>query len=224
MAANKEKSSYQIIGLVTASVFLMLFAFTMYKLNRASATPYKTQLKNGYATMDDDYLDSPSTTSPLDTLISKRKGGSPPDPITQKKSQRFEFYSVLPDFQVDASVSKDAATQNNNQTLNTATSTRAEQLGGQVIRVPANAHPAIQENSNRAGEFLQAGSFMDISDARRRRAEVIMLGLNAKVESAQVQGRIYHRVKLGPYGDQNQRQTARQRLAAAGIEVIVKSH
>ena len=227
MAASKPQSSYQIIGLVTASVFLMLFAFTMYKLDRAGATPYKTQLKNGYATMDDSYLDPPKTEHPLDAIIANRKTdatavvANPPE-----KQQRFEFYSLLPDFQVDVPMDNDrlrrAAAQGAREALESATQV-TEQLAGQVIQVPANARPAAHIMDSARGEFLQAGSFMDMSDARRRRAEVIMLGLNAKVESAQVQGRIYHRVKLGPYEDQRLRVQAQQRLATAGIDVIIKS-
>lgn len=228
MAESKPQSSYQIIGLVTASIFLMLFAFTMYKLDRAGATPYKTQIKNGYATMDDSYLDPPKTEHPLDAIIANRKSDAAAvtAKAPERTKERFEFYSVLPDFQVDVPTDNDrlrrAAAQSAREALESAKQV-AERLAGQVIQVPANARPAAQIMDSVRGEFLQAGSFMDMSDARRRRAEVIMLGLNAKVESAQVQGRIYHRVKLGPYEDQRLRVQAQQRLATAGIDVIVKS-
>ncbi len=226
MAANKPESSYQIIGLATASIFLMLFAFTMYKLDRAGATPYKKQLEHGYATMDDSYLDPPTNTHPLDALIAKRRETTAPvAKKPEKPPQRFEFYSVLPDFQVDVPTDSDrlrrVAAQSAREALNAATSS-AEQLAGRIIQVPANAK-SPQQFSQDSGEFLQAGSFVDMSDARRRRAEVIMLGLSAKVESAEVQGRLYHRVKLGPYTDQHLRQQALQRLASAGIDAIVKT-
>jgi len=228
MAASKQQSSYQIIGLITASVFLMLFAFTMYKLDRAGATPYKTQVKNGYATMDDSYLDPPETANPLDTILAARTGGATTVAAKPKSApNRFEFYSVLPDFQVDVPTDNDrlrrSAEQNARQARDLATNA-AQLQTEQVIQVQANARPATHiANSASNGAFLQAGSFIDMSDARRRRAEVIMLGLNAKVESAQVQGRIYHRVKLGPYADTSQRQQAQQRLVTAGIDAIVKS-
>jgi len=232
MAASKPQSSYQIIGLVTASVFLMLFAFTMYKLDRAGATPYKTQVKNGYATMDDSYLDPPKTTHPLDAMIANRKAGEPVISPDKPKTppQRFEFYSVLPEFQVDVPTDNDrlrrAATRSASEALESATAAvdrQLENLAGHVVQVPAKSHTANQLIAGGTGEFLQAGSFIDMSDARRRRAEVIMLGLNAKVESAQVQGRVYHRVKLGPFDATRDRLQAQQRLASAGIEVIVKS-
>lgn len=226
MAANKAQSSYQIIGLATASVFLMLFAFTMYKLDRAGPTPYKTQLKNGYATMDDSYLDTPSRIHPLDALVAQqRQNAAAASQAPQKPPQRFDFYSVLPEFQVDVPTDSDrlrrVAAQSAKEALSAAASS-AEQLAGRIIKVPANAK-SPQSNLYDAGAFLQAGSFMDMSDARRRRAEVIMLGLSAQVESAQVQGRLYHRVKLGPYADQGLRQQAQQRLAIAGIDVIIKA-
>lgn len=227
MAASKPQSSYQIIGLATASIFLMLFAFTMYKLDRAGATPYKTQVKNGYATMDDSYLDPPRTTHPLDAMIAGRKPGEaiavPSEP--ERAPERFAFYSVLPEFRVDVPPDSDslrrAAARSARQALESATA-EAEQLAGQLVQVPANARPTGRVDSG-SGAFLQAGSFIEMSDARRRRAEVIMLGLSAKVESAQVQGRVYHRVKLGPYTDAQQRLQAQQRLAGAGIDAIVKA-
>lgn len=226
MAASKPQSSYQIIGLVTASIFLMLFAFTMYKLDRAGATPYKTQVKNGYATMDDSYLDPPAPSNSIEAIISARSGNTPPPAAPKpKSSDRFEFYSVLPDFQVDVPTDNDrlrrSAAQSARQALDAAT---APAQSHEIIQVQAKARPAAQIiNSGGDGAYLQAGSFIDMSDASRRRAEVIMLGLNAKVESAQVQGRIYHRVKLGPYADASQRQQAQQRLVTAGIDAIVKS-
>ncbi len=228
MAAKKEQSSYQIIGLITASVFLMLFAFTMYKLDRAGATPYKTQLKNGYATMDDSYLDPPETTHPLDALIAKRtKSQQVVVAKPEKPPQRFEFYSVLPDFQVDVPTDSDrlrrAASQTARQAYEAATTTTENQTAGRVVRVQANARQPQQSVEGLTPLFIQAGSFLDMSDARHRRAEVIMLGLNAQVESAEVQGRLYHRVKLGPYNDSGQRVQAQQRLADAGIDAIVKS-
>jgi len=233
MASKKPEPSYQLIGLATASIFLMLFAFTMYKLERSGATPYKTQLKNGYATMDDSYLDPPEQTNPIDALLAKRAAPDPNSAANKPDStrERFEFYSVLPDFQVDVPADGDrlrrSAAQAARDALDKATDgakTQIEQLAGQVIQVPANARPSTQPARTASrGNFLQAGSFADMSDASRRRAEVTMLGLKAKVESAEVQNQLYHRVKLGPFTDATSRSEALQRLHTAGIDAIIKS-
>ena len=234
--AAKPTANYQLIGLATASVFLMLFAFTMYKLERSGATPYKTQVKNGYATMDDSYLDPPRSTNPLDDLLESRRdrvaAANSRKEARDDDNRRFEFYSVLPDFQVDVPTDNErfqrSAAAHAAKTVKAFaddTIEAAEELAGRIIKIPTNASTTNNTPSLTArGDFLQAGSFMDMSDASRRRAEVIMLGLNARVESADVNGRTYHRVKLGPFSSQIDRHRAHKRLASANIDAIVRSN
>jgi|GEM_PF-5054439 len=223
MAASKPQSRYRLVGLATASTFLALFAFTMYKLNRAGSAPHQGQLKNGYATMDDSYLDPPKKLSVFESLLAKRQEKTAAkEEQPAKPKQRFEFYSVLPDFQVDVPTDNDRLRREATQRAQQARDANVSQP--RIVQVQTKSQPARVIATQAAGAYLQAGSFIDMSDARKRRADVIMLGLQAHVESAQVRGQLYHRVKLGPYADNTQRQRAQQRLVTAGIDAIVKAN
>ena len=48
--------------------------------------------------------------------------------------------------------------------------------------------------------LLQAGAFGASGDAETVKAKIAMLGLNARVESAQISGKTVYRVRMGPYG------------------------
>ena len=68
---------------------------------------------------------------------------------------------------------------------------------------------------------LQAGSFRSNADADRRRAELILQGFDATVQSVKLEnGNSWHRVMIGPYNNQNTMHRAQDQLAANGIETL----
>ena len=70
--------------------------------------------------------------------------------------------------------------------------------------------------------FLQAGSFRNEQDADRLRAELIISGYAARIESVTVEGSgKWHRVQLGPFNDQTGAERIRQQLASLDIESMV---
>ena len=61
--------------------------------------------------------------------------------------------------------------------------------------------------------YLQAGSFQQASDADTRRAELAMLGLSSEIEVATAtDGTAWHRVRVGPYVQQQELDRARRLL------------
>ena len=67
------------------------------------------------------------------------------------------------------------------------------------------AVPAVPES----GLYIQAGAFTDISNARRLEAQLSAMG-NTLVAMADIGGRVFHRVRVGPVAD---RATAEQMLS-----------
>jgi cell division protein FtsN len=47
-----------------------------------------------------------------------------------------------------------------------------------------------------------------------------MLGLSARVESAQVEGRTVYRVRMGPYGSAGELAEAKRKLADGGLPAL----
>ncbi|EKU25760.1 hypothetical protein XTG29_01214 [Xanthomonas translucens pv. graminis ART-Xtg29] len=47
-----------------------------------------------------------------------------------------------------------------------------------------------------------------------------MLGLSARVESAQISGKTVYRVRMGPYGTASELAAAKQKLTGSGLPAI----
>lgn len=86
------------------------------------------------------------------------------------------------------------------------------------------AAPAAQAADTEARYILQAGAFGASGDAEAVKARIAMLGLNARVESAQINGRTVYRVRMGPYGSATELSDAKAKLSSGGLPAIaVKS-
>lgn len=66
---------------------------------------------------------------------------------------------------------------------------------------PAGSAPAAQTPpaSTQTTYYLQAGAFRTEADAEAMKARLLMLGMTAFVQKAQVDGTTWHRVRLGPF-------------------------
>lgn len=67
---------------------------------------------------------------------------------------------------------------------------------------------------------LQAGSFAASGDAEAVKAKIALLGLNARVESAQINGKTMYRVRMGPYGTATELADAKSKLASGGLPAM----
>lgn len=118
-----------------------------------------------------------------------------PVPVAQEPhpSARFDFYDMLPQFEVV------------------------------IPEVEANAVPDARATAvEEPGTYvLQAGSFRELADADRMQATLALLGIESRVQRVTIDDDIYHRVRVGPtenLGDLNQ---VRRRLWDAEIEVLL---
>jgi cell division protein FtsN len=67
---------------------------------------------------------------------------------------------------------------------------------------------------------LQAGAFGASGDAEAVKAKIALLGLNARVESAQINGKTVYRVRMGPYGTASELASAKGKLASGGLPAL----
>lgn len=84
------------------------------------------------------------------------------------------------------------------------------------------AAPAISSapTSKDARYILQAGAFGASGDAESTKAKIALLGLSARVESAQIGGKTVYRVRMGPYGTASELAEAKQKLASGGLPAM----
>ena len=66
----------------------------------------------------------------------------------------------------------------------------------------------------------QAGAFGAAGDAEEVKARIAMLGLGARVESGQANGRTVYRVRMGPYASAGELAEAKQKLADSGLPAM----
>ena len=90
---------------------------------------------------------------------------------------------------------------------------------------PPTAAAANNEAAPSARYLLQAGAFGASGDAEATKARIAMLGLTARVESAQVDGKTVYRVRMGPYGSASELADAKNKLSNGGLPAIaIKSN
>lgn len=85
----------------------------------------------------------------------------------------------------------------------------------------AAAPAAAQASTDTSARYLlQAGSFSASGDAEALKARIALLGLGARVESAQVDGRTVYRVRMGPYGTASELADAKGKLERGGLDPL----
>ncbi len=78
------------------------------------------------------------------------------------------------------------------------------------------------ESEELAQYLLQVASFKDPNDAQQLRAELILLNLDAHVETATVRnGEIWHRVIVGPFDSRSNLAKARSVLVSNQMEALI---
>jgi len=117
-----------------------------------------------------------------------------------EEKPKYDFYSVLPEMEVvvpDAEVKSAAA-------------------------APSPAAP-VAPTANAAQRYvLQAGSFRSTADADALKAKLTLMGVGAPVSvlGVNINGTEYFRVRVGPYVDLREVDSAKRKLESNGISAI----
>lgn len=82
------------------------------------------------------------------------------------------------------------------------------------------AEAASAPKPNDTPYLLQAGAFGASGDAESLKARIALLGLGARVESADIGGKTVYRVRMGPYGTASELADAKRKLAAGGLPAM----
>lgn len=80
--------------------------------------------------------------------------------------------------------------------------------------------PAAAPAESNVRYILQAGAFGASGDAEATKAKLAMIGLAARVESAQISGKTVYRVRMGPYGTAGELSEAKQKLDGTGLQAM----
>lgn len=89
-------------------------------------------------------------------------------------------------------------------------------------KVQVDAKPAPLKQQKPYTNVLQAGSFKNIEDAEQRRVEILLLGLEAKIESSEnSSGTLWHRLIVGPFASRAELNQARSKLENNRMDTLL---
>ena len=161
---------------------------------------------------------------------------------------RYDFYTLLPgegvqmtdaELAASARAEADAQARAAQQAAAAAAARGDDSLPAPIADTPAAAPtaaptatppaattpsaPAATAAADAPGDaryILQAGAFGASGDAEAVKAKIALLGLNARVESAQIGGKTVYRVRMGPYGSASELAEAKSKLAGGGLPAM----
>jgi cell division protein FtsN len=146
---------------------------------------------------------NPAATAPQASEPAVADSGKPKEP--PKKS--YDFYKVLEANEVvipDAELSAKA---------------RAEQQAKATANAPT-ATPSTAPAPAGSRYILQAGSYPDAKGADEIKAKLALLGFVAQVQPVTINGKAWHRVRLGPYPSASELESAKRSLSENGFNAI----
>lgn len=174
----------------------------------------------------------------------RRPAAADPAPLPATEPD-YDFYTVLPGQEVpmtdaelaasaraeearrqreDAQRRQDAADPASPQAPAAAPSPASTAATTTPATTTAPATPATSASTpaqdTTARYLLQAGSFSASGDAEALKARIALLGLSARVESGNANGRTVYRVRMGPYGTATELADAKAKLQNGGLQAL----
>lgn len=126
----------------------------------------------------------------------------------------FEFYRILPQGQEGGASSSAPGSTVNAPAKNATTQTAATALRN------ASVLPPNPQQRDRL--YLQVGAFENPDEADNMKALLALNGIDAAAQRTQLDdGRIVHRVRIGPFDSTEEMGPVRSRLATAGLTASV---
>lgn len=119
-------------------------------------------------------------------------GATETKPAAEPEKPKYGFYEVLPE--MDQVVPEAEVKQANQQPT-----------------------PTLDPNQR---YMLQAASFRNAADAESLKAKLALLGLRASVQTVAINGQDYFRVRVGPFADLRELDTAKTTLESNGLQAI----
>ena len=121
------------------------------------------------------------------------RGAAASNDATKTSDQRFDFYDILPQYEVVVPEVETAAGPS------------------------ARAKPVDEPGSY----VLQAGSFGAAADAEKLKANLALLGIESRVQKVAIDDDVYHRVRIGPITDLDKLNRIRRQLHDAHINAML---
>jgi cell division protein FtsN len=113
----------------------------------------------------------------------KQNNSTKTEAPASEKQQKFNFYTILPELEV---LIPESETRPPEPTSETKTKNSSSKPGSEKQYV------------------LQVGSFQNVNDAEKLKANLAFLGITANIQHVTVNNQAWHRVRTGPYKNKQQ--------------------
>lgn len=113
----------------------------------------------------------------------------------QSTKRKFDFYTLLPELEIV--------------------------IPHDETRAPQQKSTNIKPSTHTGGYLLQAGSFQKFNEADSLKARLALLGVEAHIQSVEVNNSKWHRVRIGPSNDRQALEQLRKRLRTNHIDTIL---
>jgi len=134
----------------------------------------------------------------------------------QPPPMEFTFHDILPDTRVDVPREEPNSRP---PPLPPPPPRQVEELTTAPTRASQPRQPVAPPPKADTGSYLlQIGSFRRSTDADSQKAKLALLGIQARVSVAQVNGVTYHRVISGPYPGKQAAEQTREKLSRNGLK------
>lgn len=152
---------------------------------------------------------NPEATAPRESEPPVAEAKPPP-------KKNYDFYQVLPEAEVvipDAELSAKAKAEKQAQQARANATTPA-------TTTPGSAPTGTAAPAAGARYVLQTSSYPDPKAADEAKAKLALSGFSAQVQPVTINGKTWHRVRLGPYASASELEAAKKSLAENGISAI----
>ena len=140
----------------------------------------------------------------------KKQSKSPQQPEVVRP--QFEFYSVLPDMEVEVQPDSLRPAASKPAVVATATQRPVDKIPETVVKpLKTDAKSLFQ---------MQLASFRSRTDAERMMASSALKGITTRIEKVTINDKAYYRVRSGPYS-REQAYSLHTRLKKSGIESLI---
>lgn len=109
--------------------------------------------------------------------------------VSEKKEEKYNFYKLLP--QLEVFIPEDEI--------------RPPDVKPKKSLKEKNVAKKPAETKSKGKQYvLQVGSFKNLEDAEKLKANLAFLGLEASIQHVTINNQLWHRVRFGPYSDKQQ--------------------
>jgi len=162
-----------------------------------------------------------------EAIVPEHSGGDAATAVVDKpKEPSYDFYTLLPGDEValsDAELAASAQAEAERARQAAATRDTTDDTADTATPSPPSTNAGTRPSTTATDDaryLLQAGAFAASGDAEAVKARIALLGLGARVESAQINGKTVYRVRMGPYGTASELSDAKRKLASGGLPAM----